>query len=163
VSKKLAKVFVSIGSNIEPERHIQNALQKLENDFQNLKASSIYSSKSVGFEGGDFLNLMISFDVDLSPTELYDYLRKLEDAEGRERPNGKAWDSRTLDLDIMLFDDLVGQFGKVELPSQEIERYLHVYQPLIELQSDICNPLTNKPYSIQEDTFQGQEVKVIVS
>jgi len=103
VSKKLAKVFVSIGSNIEPERHIENALKQLESDFQNLEVSKIYSSKSVGFEGDNFLNLMVSFDTELEVTTLYDYLHKLEDAEGRERPNGKAWDSRTLDLDIMLF------------------------------------------------------------
>jgi len=135
----VTKAFISIGSNIEPERHIENALQKLEEDFQNLEASSVYLSKSVGFEGGDFLNLMVSFETDLSVTQLYDYLHKLEDAEGRERPNGKAWDSRTLDLDIMLFGALV------------------------ELQVNIEHPESGQKYTdmVSQKTFQGQEIKVV--
>jgi len=121
VSKKLAKVFVSIGSNIEPERHIENALKQLESDFQNLEVSKIYSSKSVGFEGDNFLNLMVSFDTELEVTTLYDYLHKLEDAEGRERPNGKAWDSRTLDLDIIESGECYSELVNMsDFNSQEI-------------------------------------------
>jgi len=151
VSKKLAKVFVSIGSNIEPERHIENALKQLESDFQNLEVSKIYSSKSVGFEGDNFLNLMVSFDTELEVTTLYDYLHKLEDAEGRERPNGKAWDSRTLDLDIMLFG---------ELPSQEILTYAHVYLPLMDLNSKVVHPESGECYSelVNMSDFNSQEI-----
>jgi len=159
------KAFVSIGSNIEPELHIKSALQQLESDFKNLETSRIYSSKSVGFEGGDFLNLMVSFETELTVTDLYDYLHVLEDAEGRERPNGKAWDSRTLDLDIMLFGDLVGQFGKVELPSKEIEQYLHVYQPLVELQADIQHPKLGQNYAdiVSQRSFNDQSLQIFES
>jgi len=63
----------------------------------------------------------------------------------------------------MLFGDLVGKFDKVELPSQEIQQYLHVYQPLVELQVNIEHPESGQKYTdmVSQKTFQGQEIKVV--
>ena len=146
-STNLPIAFVSIGSNINPRLHIKNALAALENDFSVLKVSSIYESESVGFEGPNFLNLVVSFASHLSLPDLNQYLHTLEGIEGRERLNGKAWDSRTLDLDIILFGDMEGVVHGVELPRDEVVKHAHVLWPLEEIAGTKVHGPSEKTYS----------------
>ena len=159
----MPSVYISVGGNIEPRKHIVNALAKLQQQFSNFKASEVYESRAVGFEGDNFLNLVVRFDTDLQVEALYDYLHQLEDQEGRQRPNGKAWDSRTLDLDILLYGDDIGQFGKVQLPSEEIEQYAHVFLPLTQLNPEVENPVSGQRYVslVNDNEFDGQQLWVV--
>lgn len=152
--------YISIGGNIEPKKHISNAIEKLQSKFHNFVASDVYESKAVGFEGDNFLNLVVQFDTDLDIEQLYDYLHELEAQEGRERPNGKAWDSRTLDLDILLYGDKKGQFGHVKLPNDEILQYAHVFLPLIKLSPNIDNPENGELYADQVDVTQFADQQI---
>lgn len=156
----LPTAYISIGANINPRLHIQNALQSLQCDFKNTSISSVYESKAVGFEGDNFLNLVIAVDSHLSINDLNCYLNDLENREGRERLNGKAWDSRTLDLDILLFGEEVGVIDNVELPRGEILEHAHVLKPLAEIAGNLVHSPTSKSYAQlgQEIVFENQEI-----
>ena len=162
-STNLPIAFVSIGSNINPRLHIKNALLALENDFSALKVSSIYESESVGFEGPNFLNLVVSFASHLSLPDLNQYLHALEDTQGRERLNGKAWDSRTLDLDIILFGDVEGVIDGIELPRDEIVKHAHVLWPLEEIAGKMVHSPSEKTYSELRRNAEFSQQKIWIT
>ena len=162
IDKKMppAIVYISVGSNINPEKHIKNALKAMQRDFDNVYMSSVFESKSVGFEGDNFLNLVVRFESALSVGDLNLYLHDLEDKEGRERTNGKDWDSRTLDLDILLFGEIEGVVDGVELPRDEILEHAHVLKPLAEIAGNLLHQPSAKSYSQldKEIVFENQEI-----
>jgi 2-amino-4-hydroxy-6-hydroxymethyldihydropteridine diphosphokinase len=104
-----------------------------------LECSPVYSSTSVGFDGDDFINLVARVETDLSPLELRDYLRDLEDRHGRKRDVPKFSD-RSLDIDILLYDDLVLLSPVLEIPRAEILKFSHVLKPLADLDPDLVHP-----------------------
>ena len=122
------KYFLSIGSNIEATKNIDSAIKELDLIFSNINKSSTYQTKAVGFEGDDFLNLVVSGDSSLNFDELNLKLKKIEDMTGRNR-NAPKFSSRTLDIDIVLqVDD-----DEIIFESDEIEKYDFVSNPLKEL------------------------------
>jgi len=153
-------VYISFGGNIQPRLHFRNALNKMKQDFSGFVCSSVYESKSVGFEGDNFLNLVVKIETDITITQLNDYLHELEDSEGRERLNGKAWDSRTLDLDILLFGDYFGNHSGIELPRSEITEHSHVLTPLAEIAGNLVHWPSGKSYQklLEGSNFEGQEI-----
>ena len=122
------KYFLSIGSNIEATKNIDSAIKELGLILSNINKSSIYQTKAVGFEGDDFLNLVVSGDSSLNFDELNLKLKKIEDLTGRNR-NAPKFSARTLDIDIVLqVDD-----DEIIFESDEIEKYDFVSNPLKEL------------------------------
>ena len=141
----MAQVFLSIGSNIEREKHIDGALNALQLSFGELELSPVYESEAVGFTGDAFLNLVVSIQTELNVPELANQLRQIEDQHGRDR-EGPKFSSRTLDIDILTYGDCKGVFGSVRLPRDEITRNAFVLLPLSELAPGACHPLTQKTY-----------------
>ena len=94
----MTEVFVGIGSNVEPEKHVRQAVQLMGERFGRLKLSPVYRNKAVGFEGDDFLNLVVAFDTALDVQELNAALDVIERDCGRER-GAARFSPRTLDLD----------------------------------------------------------------
>ena len=122
------KYFLSIGSNIEATKNIDSATKELGLILSNINKSSIYQTKAVGFEGDDFLNLVVSGDSSLNFDELNLKLKKIEDMTGRNR-NAPKFSARTLDIDIVLqVDD-----DEIIFESDEIGKYDFVSNPLKEL------------------------------
>ena len=122
------KYFLSIGSNIEAIKNIDFALKELNLILSNINKSSKYQTKAVGFEGDDFLNLVVSGDSSVSFDELNLKLKKIEDLSGRNR-NAPKFSARTLDIDIVLQVDE----DEIIFESDEIEKYDFVSNPLKEL------------------------------
>lgn len=122
------KYFLSIGSNIEATKNIDSAIKELDLIFSNINKSSTYQTKAVGFEGDDFLNLVVSGDSSLNFDELNLKLKKIEDMTGRNR-NAPKFSARTLDIDIVLQTDE----DEIIFESDEIEKYDFVSNPLKEL------------------------------
>ncbi|MBN3494327.1 2-amino-4-hydroxy-6-hydroxymethyldihydropteridine diphosphokinase [Vibrio neptunius] len=139
-------VTVSIGSNIDREFHVSQALSALEHFFAPLTVSNLYDCVPVGFKGENFLNLVVGFECSQSVSELAKILRQIEDDSGRIRI-GEKFASRTLDLDILTFDDLVGIIDGVELPRGEITENAFVLRPLADIIPDDIHPLTTKTYA----------------
>lgn len=135
----MAQVYVSIGSNIDKQKNIAGCLQSLADQFGALVLSPIYESEAVGFDGDNFYNLVARFETDLSVGQLNDALKAIEDEFGRER-SGPKFSGRTLDIDILTYDDLVGEFDGVQLPRDEITKNAFVLLPLNDIAAEAVHP-----------------------
>lgn len=142
---KKHKVFVGIGSNIDQHTNIKNCLENLRQKFNNLQISNIYESLSMGFDGPNFYNLAASFDTDLDLNTLKDVLNQIEIASGRQ-PTEEKYSSRTLDIDILYYDDVINL--EMNIPRSEIEDYDFVLRPLYELEPYHIHPVTLKSHYV---------------
>jgi 2-amino-4-hydroxy-6-hydroxymethyldihydropteridine diphosphokinase len=139
----MARVYLSLGSNLEPARYLNAALAELRERFGALAVSPAYRSKSVGFDGADFVNLAVGLDTELSPEALNDWLHALEDRHGRRRDVPRFSD-RTLDLDIVLYDDMVRQGeGHLDIPRKEL-RHAFVLKPITDIAPELRHPVSGK-------------------
>jgi len=138
-------VWVSVGSNIDRERHIRAALADLRELFGELVVSPIYETEAVGFAGDAFYNLVVGFDSGLPPGRLHALLRTIEARHGRERGGGK-FASRTLDLDLLTYGDAVTDEGGKALPRDEILRYAFVLAPLADVAGNERHPELGETY-----------------
>ena len=122
------KFYLSLGSNINAEANIILAIEKLQKILDNNEYSSVHQTKAEGFEGDDFLNLVVSGDSELSFDDLNKKLKDIEDEAGRNRDAPK-FSARTLDIDIVLqVDD-----EEIIFESDEVAKYSFVSEPLKEL------------------------------
>ncbi|MDQ2070852.1 2-amino-4-hydroxy-6-hydroxymethyldihydropteridine diphosphokinase [Natronospira bacteriovora] len=134
-------VYVGAGSNIDPERHIVLGLEALRQRFGPIRISPVYRSTPVGFDGDDFINLVVRFHSDLEPASLNDALHEIEDACGRQR-DGVRFAPRVLDLDLLMVGQRVTPPGsQPHLPRDEIIRYAFVLRPLAELAPELQHPV----------------------
>ena len=141
-----ATVYLGLGSNVNAEHNLKSALHALEQQFGNVELSPVYRSKAVGFSGDDFLNACCRIETDISPGQLKHWLAELENQHGRRRDLPKFAD-RTLDIDILLYDDLCGEFDGLVLPRDEILKYAHVLRPLADLAGDLSHPASGHSFS----------------
>ena len=138
--------YISIGSNIDKDKHIVASLKALEQLFGKLTISSIYDSEPVGFTGDSFYNLVVGFNSELSVKEVAKLLRQIELDNGRSRDSQK-FSARTLDLDLLLYDDLIVNDGRLQIPRDEIERYAFVLEPLAEVAPTLKHPVSGLSYA----------------
>ena len=136
-------IFLSLGSNIEPEKNIDFARDQLQIKYGKLLISSIYKTKAVGFKGDDFLNLVLKASTDDDPELVIDHLHSIEKQTGRETGTGQ-FNSRTLDIDLLLYGDLI--YPSLNLPRDEILKYDFVLEPLVEIFPEGMHPTENKSY-----------------
>ncbi len=132
-------VYVSVGSNINPASNIQSAIAALRAAYGELIISPIYENEPVGFKGDNFYNLVIAFNTEDSVQIVARTLREIETAHGRTRQESK-FSARTLDLDLLLFGDLVEQGDDYHVPRDEITRYAFVLTPLADIAPGILHP-----------------------
>lgn len=128
----MPQVLLSLGSNIDRYRHLSAALDALQHAYGELLISPVYESEAVGFEGDHFLNLVVGLHTDLSVGALSGQLKAIEDCNGRQR-GGPKFSARTLDIDILTYDDLVGCFDGVVLPRDEITQNAFVLKPMADI------------------------------
>ena len=139
----MTRVWLSLGSNLEPQTNLRAALRELRARFGELIVSPAYRFPAVGFDGPDFLNLAVGIDTDLSAGMLNDWLHALEDRHGRKR-DVPRFSSRTLDVDIVLFGDQVLKGpGNLEVPRSEL-KHAFVLKPLADIAPDVVHPVLGK-------------------
>lgn len=155
----MARVYVSIGSNIERERHVRAALDALDAHYGRVQCSTIYETDAVGFDGDRFYNLVVGFETDETPAEVSVCLRDIEDSNGRIR-EGARFSARTLDLDLLLYDDVILEQGRLQLPRDEITRYAFVLKPLAEIAGSLRHPLTGKTYAQLWNEFPRKDAGI---
>jgi 2-amino-4-hydroxy-6-hydroxymethyldihydropteridine diphosphokinase len=139
----MPRAYLSLGSNIEPERHLGEAIDELREEFGEIVVSPAYRSPAVGFEGPAFLNLAVGIDTELDPAALDAWLHALEDRHGRRR-DGPRYSSRTLDVDIVLFGDAVVRGpGHLKIPRAELAEAF-VLVPLADIAPDARDPASGR-------------------
>ncbi len=139
------KAYLSLGSNLDPERHLRAAAAALRERFGEVVFSSVLRTPAIGFAGPDFLNAAAIVRTDLDPCALVAWLHALEAAEGRDR-GGARFSSRTLDLDIVFYDDRVvapSPGSHLQIPRPELQ-HAFVLQPLAEIAPDFRDPLSGR-------------------
>ena len=141
----MTAIYLSVGSNVDRHKNIIAGLDALSELLGQLQVSSVYESKSVGFDGSNFFNLVVGADTTLSIVELSEKLKRIEDNNGRKR-NGPKFSPRTLDIDILTYGDFVGVECGIELPRAEITQNAFVLLPLAEIAADIFHPQLQKNY-----------------
>jgi 2-amino-4-hydroxy-6-hydroxymethyldihydropteridine diphosphokinase len=156
----MATVYVSIGSNLDRETNIRSALNALVERFDAVERSRVYETESVGFESYPFYNLVVCFDTGLRPQELVEVLREIEDRHGRERTAGKRFSDRTLDLDLLLYDDLILDEPGLQLPRDEILKYAFVLCPLAELAGKELHPVEGQTFQSLWDAFDSSSQRM---
>ena len=135
----MSKAYLSLGSNVDAIRHLRIAVQALRERFGDVVLSPVYRTRAVGFDGPDFHNAAAVIESDLDPHALNAWLHALEDAHGRDR-SGPRYGNRTLDIDIVLFDDrIVEGAGNLRIPRPEL-RHAFVLRPLAEIAPDVVMP-----------------------
>lgn len=139
----MAKAYLSLGSNLEPERHLREAIRALRARFGEVVVSPVYRTRAVGFDGPDFLNAAALIDSDLDPYALDRWLHDLEDAHGRDR-SGPRFGDRTLDIDLVLYGNLQLQGpGHLRIPRPEL-KHAFVLRPLADIAPDAVVPGTGR-------------------
>jgi 2-amino-4-hydroxy-6-hydroxymethyldihydropteridine diphosphokinase len=151
----MARVHLSLGSNLEPQTHLRAAIGELRARFGAITVSPVYRSEAVGFDGADFVNLAVGLDTDLSAQELNDWLHALEDRHGRRR-DVPRYSDRTLDVDIVLYDDLVTDGpGHLQIPRKEL-RHAFVLKPIADIAPDLRHPLSGERMAALWAAFPSQ-------
>jgi 2-amino-4-hydroxy-6-hydroxymethyldihydropteridine diphosphokinase len=137
----MARVYISIGSNIDAENNVRLAVHALQQHYGKLILSSVYESEAVGFDGDNFLNLVAGLNTDEDVHVVAETLRKIEDDNGRDR-SGPRFSARTVDLDLLLYDDLVVEEAGLQLPRDEITKNAFVLLPLEEIAPQLIHPVS---------------------
>ncbi len=135
------RAYVSVGSNIEPVRHLRLALAELRRCFGPLLMSGVYRNRAEGFEGEDFLNMVVGFDTTAEPGEVIDELEHIHRLAGRVR-GAQPFASHTLDLDLILYGDRVD--AGLRLPRSDVTRYGFVLGPLAEIAPLLRHPVSGE-------------------
>ena len=137
----MTQSYISIGSNIDATKNITSAKRELSNIFTCTYSDNFYS-KAEGFKGKDFINLVAGFETSLDPIDLTQALKSLEKKIGRDT-NQKGMRDRVIDLDLILFGDLIMKDQDIELPSSDIEDYLFILEPLAQIAEKEIHPVLN--------------------
>lgn len=139
----MARVYLGIGSNSQPEVNLKLGVRELARRFDLLATSFVYLNKAIGFEGDDFLNAVVCVDTKMSPDNICVQLEEIHKLAGRQRDTD-PFSSRTLDIDLLLYDYLVMETPPVMVPRPDVLDYSFVLGPLAEIAPDYIHPLSGK-------------------
>jgi len=146
------RVYVAAGSNVEPMRHLALVLEELERRFGPLAVSTAYRNRAFGFEGPDFINLVIGFDTAEPVEQVVDELRDVERLCGRTRAAPK-WAPRSMDLDILLYGELTCDEPDLTLPRPDLLRRAYMLGPLAEIAPLLKHPVSGRAISALWEAF----------
>lgn len=135
----MTDVFVAAGSNVHPVRNLRNALAALREVYPSLRLSPAYRNSAVGFEGEDFINLVVGFDTDDPVVRVREHLQQIESACGRP-PGAPKWAPRAMDLDILLYGQTISDTPGLILPRPDLIRRPYMLKPMAELAPDVMHP-----------------------
>ena len=131
--------YISGGSNVDPERHLQRAAHELKRSFPGTRFSRCYRNSAVGFAGPDFINFAAELPVQGDAVGLRMELQRIEALCGRE-PGAPRWAPRTMDLDVLLFGDQQFSMPGMVVPRPDLLKRAFMLGPLAELAPAVVHP-----------------------
>jgi len=140
----LTQVYLGLGSNIEREAHLHAGLDALAGFLTQMRCSPVFESQPVGIKSGPFFNLVVSAYTDLPLMELDRRLKFIEADNGRYAPDRKGL---PLDIDVLLYGELVGNFDGLILPRAEILKNAFVLWPLSLMAPQRVHPEVGKSFA----------------
>ena len=155
----MTQVYLSVGSNQQAGLHVPRALDAIRSEFSPIELSPVYESIAVGFDGDNFINLVVGFDTERPLQEIDKILRQIEKSCGRKRGE-ERFSSRTMDLDLLIYGDFVRHDDHWDIPRQEITRNAFVLKPLAELAPEGIHPELGLSFSQlwEEGDFSNQDL-----
>ena len=156
--------FLSLGSNVEPEKNLLGAVRLLSNHVKILKASTVYLTEPLqGKSQPEYYNCVLKIETDIEPRKLkFDVLRPIETELGRKRTRDK-FASRTIDIDIILYGNLAILTKKLVIPDPDILERAFLAIPLCEIEPDLVLPVANKTIREVADRFEKPKIKELKS
>lgn len=145
----MAKVFFSLGSSLGAKQNlIESALKSIENQIgEILKISEVYETEPWGFQDENyFYNIAITVETEMQPLDLLDEIHKIENEHNRVR-SGKRYIARTLDIDIIFYDDNVFYTENLQIPHKHAHKRKFVLQPIFDIDPDFIHPLLKESIS----------------
>ena len=139
----MSEVYVAAGSNVAPERNLTQAVAALAHEFPGSRFSPWYRNRAAGFEGDDFINLVAGFSTQLRPMELLERLHAIEAQCGRQR-DAPRWAPRSIDLDVLLYGELVCVGPPLTLPRPDLLKRAYMLGPLADLAPELQHPTAGK-------------------
>lgn len=156
----MTEVYVAAGSNIEPEKYLARALRELAAAYGPLTLSPAYRNQAVGFSGADFINLVVGFRTDDEVTVVRQQLQKVEAACDRPADAPK-WAPRTMDLDILLFGDLVSDEPGLKIPRPDLIKRPYMLKPMADIAPDVRHPVVGKTMRELWESFEGADHSMV--
>ena len=153
---KLHQVYVGIGSNIKRQEHITSGIKYLQEKFGPLQLSPVYVTAAVGFDGDDFYNLVAGFKSELAASAIEQSLKQIERENGRDHQQAK-FSARTLDIDLLLYDEMILHEQGISVPRDEILKYAFVLKPLADIAANLIHPETGQSIQAHWDAFNQNE------
>ncbi len=159
----MTRVYVAAGGNIAPQEKLPQALRGLREAFGELLVSPRYANAAVGFDGEDFHNVVVGFDTDLDLSAVLARLHAIEADCGRAREAPK-WAPRAMDLDVLLFGDLVGDYPGAVLPRPDLLKRAYMLGPLADIAPQLRHPLAGRTIADLWAAFDrsGWQPRVVV-
>lgn len=140
------RVYLSLGSNIEAKKNLRLAIGELRQRYGELRLSPVYRNKAVGFDGDDFLNMVVGLDVESDVESLLENIEAIHALAGRKRGNTR-FSSRPLDIDVLLYGQRVSRRAPLALPRPDVLRYSFVLKPLADIAADGVHPETGRSFA----------------
>ncbi len=158
-------VLLSLGSNVQPRRHLHAAVAALAQRFGTIAVSPAYRTAAVGFDGPAFLNSGVAIETDLPLDVLDSWLHALEDRHGRDR-SGPRFSDRTLDIDVVFYGDAIIEGpGHLRIPRPEL-KHAFVIKPLADIAPAFVDPVSGltlqalwRAHPQHDDTFEVVELE----
>lgn len=149
--------YISLGSNIDPARNLVEAVRRLARECRVLAVSPVYETAAVGDPSQpNFLNAAVMVETPLPADQLKNtVLDPIEQALGRQR-SANPNDARTIDLDLVLFNQDVLAIGHRRVPDPDIAHYAHLVSPLADIAPDYVLPLTGQTLGTIAAAFADQ-------
>ena len=147
-------VYVAAGSNVEPDKYLSRALRELAATYGPLTLSPAYRNQAVGFTGDDFINLVVGFRTEDDVADVRRQLQRIEAACDRP-PDAPKWAPRTMDLDILLFGDLVSDAPGLKIPRPDLVKRPYMLRPIADIAPDVRHPLLGKTLRELWESFEG--------
>jgi len=148
-------VYVAAGSNVRPRTHLRRAVGLLRERWPGLEVSQAYANPAVGFQGDEFINLALRLPAAEPLSQILEALHAIEAECGRQRESPR-WAPRSMDLDVLLYGDAIGEFPGAVLPRPDLARRAYMLKPLAELAPGLVHPTLGRTISELWDAFEGR-------
>ena len=154
---KRYSAYLAIGSNQGNKlKNLQLAVQKIADQIGEIaKISSIYESPAWGFEGDDFFNACMVVHTTLDAETVLEKLLAIEESLGRVRHQDSGYASRTIDLDIIFYENEIIDRLHLKIPHPEMHKRKFVTAPLVEIAPSKVHPVLKKTMTVLEEENEG--------